>query len=153
MTQRHGLTGVRISQLGVSFACRESRSCLWDRLLGRRARCGKEGPAADENGLMNLHYGCGTSVGTGWHNCDASPTLRLQRLPLLGVAFRRWLRDYHGNSHHLWMWDYKGLTKELQDAGFQGMRRCVCGDARDPAFQAVENPERFQWGLAIEATK
>lgn len=205
---------------------------------------------------MNLHYGCGTSVGTGWHNCDASPTLRLQRLPLLGAAFRRWLpprfpdgihygdivrglavppdscpaifcshvlehlaledlrlalrhtfaylkpggtfrlivpdfeqqvadyqsnpdaaaisnfmgythlgrrtrpkglvawlREYYGNSHHLWMWDWKGLAKELQDAGFLGMRRCVCGDARDPAFQTVESPDRFQWGLAIEATK
>jgi len=205
---------------------------------------------------MNLHYGCGMSVGSGWHNCDASPTLRLQRLPLLGVAFRQWLsprfpdgvyygdivrglavapdscpaifcshvlehlaledlrlalrhtfaylkpggtfrlivpdfeqqvagylsnpdaaaisnfmgythlgrrtrpkgpaawlREYYGNSHHLWMWDYKGLAKELQDAGFRGMRRCVCGDARDPAFQAVENVDRFQWGLAIEATR
>jgi hypothetical protein len=205
---------------------------------------------------MNLHYGCGMCVGQGWHNCDASPTVRLQRLPLLGAAFRRWvpprfptevhygdivrgmslvpnsceaifcshvlehlafedlrialrntysylkpggtfrlivpdfeqqvaaylsnpdpsaisnfmgythlgrktrpkgllawLREYCGNSHHLWMWDYKGLAEELRAVGFQGIRRCECGDARDPAFRKVEVADRFQWGLSIEAIK
>ena len=40
---------------------------------------------------MNLHYGAGLMVGRGWHNCDGSPTLRLQRLPVLGAVFRRFL--------------------------------------------------------------
>lgn len=49
---------------------------------------------------MNLHYGCGLAVANGWFHCDASPTLRLQRLPLVGWVFRRWLapnfpRDVH----------------------------------------------------------
>jgi hypothetical protein len=40
---------------------------------------------------MNLHYGCGFMVGKSWMNCDGSPTLRLQRVPVLGAAFRRLL--------------------------------------------------------------
>ena len=31
-----------------------------------------------------MQYGCGLSAPDGWINFDASPTLRLQRLPLLG---------------------------------------------------------------------
>ncbi len=38
---------------------------------------------------MRLHYGCGLSTGEGWFNCDASPTLRLQRLPVLGGLFQK----------------------------------------------------------------
>lgn len=38
---------------------------------------------------MNLHYGCGLTTAPGWHNCDASPTLRLQRLPVVGTLFRK----------------------------------------------------------------
>ena len=36
-----------------------------------------------------VQYGCGLDAPEGWLNFDASPTLRLQRLPLLG----RWLRN------------------------------------------------------------
>lgn len=205
---------------------------------------------------MNLHYGCGLDTGDGWYNCDASPTLRLQRLPLIGWVFKKWLkprfpdavhygdivrgmnlppdsceaifcshilehlaledfrtalrnthrylkpgglcrllvpdfeqyvatyhadpnpealsnflrysylgrdkrtngllgfiREYMGNSHHLWMWDEKGMIAELQQAGFTNIRRCQAGDSANKAFLAVENPERFVAGLAIECSK
>lgn len=36
-----------------------------------------------------IQYGCGTSCPPGWLNFDASPTLRLQQLPVIGKAFRR----------------------------------------------------------------
>jgi SAM-dependent methyltransferase len=36
-----------------------------------------------------IQYGCGLSCPDGWINFDASPTLRLQQLPLLGQLFRR----------------------------------------------------------------
>lgn len=36
-----------------------------------------------------VQYGCGLSCPDGWINFDASPTLRLQRLPLIGKLFRR----------------------------------------------------------------
>jgi predicted SAM-dependent methyltransferase len=205
---------------------------------------------------MNLHYGCGLLEAPGWYNCDASPTLRLQRLPVFGVAFRKYLqpvfprsiqygdvvkglslppdscdaiycchvlehlsledcrsalrntnlylkpggtfrcvlpdfeqqvaayladsspaavpeflsytflgrkvrpktltaivRDYFGNSHHLWMWDYKALAAELEAARFRDIRRCELGDSSNVAFRTVENPGRFEWALAIECTK
>ena len=35
-----------------------------------------------------VQYGCGTCAPDGWTNFDCSPTLRLQRLPLVGSAFR-----------------------------------------------------------------
>lgn len=205
---------------------------------------------------MNLHYGCGLDTGEGWHNCDASPTLRFQRLPVFGPLFKKWLkprfpdavhygdivrgihvaagscdavycshilehlaledlrtalkhthaclkpgglfrvvvpdfaqqvaayqsnpnpealsnflrytylgrdkrpkgfkafiREYFGNSHHLWMWDEKGLAAELRDAGFTNIRRCQAGDSANKAFLAVENPGRFDGGLAFECSK
>jgi len=36
-----------------------------------------------------VQYGCGQSCPDGWINFDASPTLRLQRLPLIGRLFSR----------------------------------------------------------------
>jgi hypothetical protein len=33
---------------------------------------------------MNVHYGCGLCAPDGWMNFDASPTLRLQRMALIG---------------------------------------------------------------------
>jgi len=36
-----------------------------------------------------LQYGCGQSCPEGWINFDASPTLRLQRLPGIGRLFQR----------------------------------------------------------------
>lgn len=35
-----------------------------------------------------FQYGCGLSAPAGWLNFDASPTLRLQRLPIVGGVFR-----------------------------------------------------------------
>jgi hypothetical protein len=36
-----------------------------------------------------VQYGCGLCAGRGWHNYDSSPTLRLQRVPLLGPMLVR----------------------------------------------------------------
>jgi SAM-dependent methyltransferase len=38
---------------------------------------------------VNVQYGCGQSCPVGWLNFDNSPTLRLQRLPLIGRFLRR----------------------------------------------------------------
>ena len=40
-------------------------------------------------GPIYLQYGCGQSCPDGWINFDASPTLRLQRLPVIGRLFKR----------------------------------------------------------------
>lgn len=38
---------------------------------------------------MNVHYGCGFSSCAGWENFDASPTLRLERIPLIGAFVKK----------------------------------------------------------------
>lgn len=37
---------------------------------------------------MLINYGCGRHAPDGWLNFDASPTLRIERLPIIGLAFR-----------------------------------------------------------------
>jgi len=69
------------------------------------------------------------------------------------------LRDALGHSHHLWMWDEPSMFSALATVGFAAIRRCEFGDAKDPAFLAVENRSRFldeETGiteLAVEAIK
>jgi hypothetical protein len=58
-----------------------------------------------------------------------------------------------GNSHHLWMWDYKSLEHELKQAGFRNVRRAAFGDAQDPRFCDVEDKGRFDGCLAIECKR
>lgn len=38
---------------------------------------------------LRLQYGCGFHAPAGWRNFDASPTLRFERLPLIGKAYAR----------------------------------------------------------------
>jgi len=38
---------------------------------------------------LYVQYGCGLSAPSGWKNFDASPTLRLQKLPALGNIFQK----------------------------------------------------------------
>jgi hypothetical protein len=58
-----------------------------------------------------------------------------------------------GNSSHLWMWDFKGLQKELNAAGFVNVRRCEYGDSLDLMFKQVEDPKRFVDSVAVEGIK
>ncbi len=46
-------------------------------------------PAPSDSGDLYLQYGCGFSAPEGWLNFDASPQLRLERLPLVGRLLRR----------------------------------------------------------------
>jgi hypothetical protein len=40
-------------------------------------------------GALYVQYGCGLCAPTGWENFDVSPTLRLQKIPLLGRLLTR----------------------------------------------------------------
>ena len=202
-----------------------------------------------------INFGCGLSVAQGWKNFDASPTLRLQRLPIFGgVAqslikpnfpseamfgglvrglpfssaatsylytshvlehlalddFRKALtevrrvlkpagvfrgvlpdldhearayladpavdacsnfmrstylgvparskglaglaRSFLGSSHHLWMWDYKGISAEFASAGFINIRRAEYCDSSHGEFKAVEDPDRWGSSLGFECS-
>lgn len=202
--------------------------------------------------LLYVQYGCGTTAPESWTNFDASPTLRFQRLPLVGrlgnrlgpvfptnvrygdiirglplsprscraiycshvlehlsrddlqIALKNtWeylvpggvfrfvlpdleqlvrgyvnsqskqpavefleasllgyksrprgvgakLREWLGNSRHLWMWDYRSLEVELREVGFQAIRRAEIGDNPDSRFRDVEEPGRWENCLGIE---
>lgn len=63
------------------------------------------------------------------------------------------LKDWLGNSAHLWMWDEKAMTEALRNTGFSSIRRCCFGDAIDPKFAEVEDADRFAGCLAIECRK
>ena len=65
-----------------------------------------------------------------------------------GLA-RTWL----GNSQHLWMWDYKSMQTELENAGFVEVRRATFGDSSDPMFRTVENEDRWKNCLGVECCK
>lgn len=61
------------------------------------------------------------------------------------------LRRLFGNSRHRWMWDQKSLTEVLRNSGFHEIRSCAYGD--NPIFEAVENKDRYQDSVALEAVK
>ncbi len=207
------------------------------------------------NRCQYLQYGCGWSAPKKWRNFDASPTLRFERLPLIGhlytknesrfpknveygdivkglpvsaesckgvycshilehlslndfrVAlrntkeilrpsgiFRLVLPDleylakryidnpsneaalefmketalghesrargikglislWFGNSQHLWMWDYRSIKFELENAGFGNVRKASFGDSPDPMFGIVEENGRWENCLGVECRK
>jgi len=202
-----------------------------------------------------VQYGCGWSAPNGWRNFDASPTLRFERIPLIGTLYTKndarfpanveygdvvrglpispgscrgvysshvlehlalddfrialrntyeilrsggtfrlvvpdleysartyiesrsktaaieFIRDTNlghesrargikglartwlGNSQHLWMWDYKSIQAELEEAGFVEVRRAAFGDSSDPMFRTVENEDRWKNCLGVECRK
>ncbi len=60
------------------------------------------------------------------------------------------VRAMLGNSAHLWMWDYGSMHRELEAAGFTGIRRAHFGDSHDPMFARVEQADRFEKDGIVE---
>ena len=69
------------------------------------------------------------------------------------VGLEAHLRLMLGRSPHLWMWDYKSLTRELELVGFKNIRNCKFGDCPDLMFRLVESEMRFADAVAIECVK
>jgi hypothetical protein len=89
---------------------------------------------------------------------DDDAASRFMEGAYLGVRQRKrgvsgMLRGWLGNSAHLWMWDEKGMVRELRDAGFTAIRRAKVGDSADPRFSEVEDPDRWHGCLGIECRK
>jgi Methyltransferase domain len=60
------------------------------RVLTRRQKGGGAMAIRDQRmAPVYLQYGCGFSVGKNWLNFDSSPTLRIERLPVIGKVFAR----------------------------------------------------------------
>ena len=58
--------------------------------------------------------------------------------------------EWLGNSQHLWMWDYKSIRAELENAGFRDIRRAQFGDSMEPMFGEVEELDRWEDCLGVE---
>jgi SAM-dependent methyltransferase len=93
---------------------------------------------------------------------DPEASNRFLQSTLLGIetrptSFGGMIRDLLGNNAHRWMFDFAGMRARLLMAGFIEVRRCTFGDAKHPAFQDVEERERFfdndMPELAIECCK
>lgn len=212
--------------------------------------------STDANRHQKVQFGCGLSAPKSWRNFDVSPTLRLQRLPVLGRLFARTisprfppnvevgdiiaglpisdrscdaiycshvlehlsladfrqalsnsfrylktdgvfrlvvpdleilarryidsssataahdfleetrlgvphrprstaerLRQALGNSHHLWMWDYRALALELQINGFRDVRRAIYGDSSSSFFHDIEDRGRWEGAVGVECRR
>jgi len=91
-------------------------------------------------------------------NSDANASHEFLKTTMLGKSNRpkglkAILQLLLGNSSHLWMWDHHSLAKELKDAGFRDVRPAKFNDSAHSAFVNVENEDRFQYAVAIEAIK
>jgi len=60
------------------------------------------------------------------------------------------LREWIGNSRHLWMWDFKGVASELHKEGFRNIRRAHFGDSADWRFFDVEEAGQWEDSLGVE---
>ncbi len=63
------------------------------------------------------------------------------------------LREWIGNSNHLWMWDFKGVATELKVAGFRSIRKASPGDSVDIRFLDVEDAGRWVNCLGVECLR
>jgi Methyltransferase domain len=89
---------------------------------------------------------------------EQQPAIHFMERSLLGVEDRprrltKFVRDWLGNSRHLWMWDYRSLAVELENVGFSAIRRASFGDAEDPRFNDVEESDRWHNCLGLECRK
>lgn len=90
------------------------------------------------------------------NNSDSS--IEFMGNSLLGVTKRDrslsgFLRNFYGNSHHLWLWDYESTKRELVNAGFKVIRRAQYLDSIDQKFNEVDDESRWENCLGIECRK
>lgn len=89
---------------------------------------------------------------------DPEACHRLLRDARLGAetrprGLRAFLRQWLGHSQHLWMWDFASMRHELEQAGFDAVRRARFGDAADPRFAEVEERGRWDDCLGVECLR
>jgi hypothetical protein len=89
---------------------------------------------------------------------DSQAALHFMELSYLGKktrsrGLRGLLRERLGNSAHLWMWDLKSIAMELQQTGFQRIRRAAFSDSSYPCFRDVEDIARWENCLGVECAK
>ena len=128
---------------------------------------------------MCVNYGCGPTAMPGWLNYDASPTLRFQRIPVLGSFLRRLTKPQFDNevffgdvtkflpiaegsvqfvycSHiieHLALKDCRSaLTETYRMLAPGGIFRGVLPDLEREIKRYLENPTSNACNLFMEST-
>jgi predicted SAM-dependent methyltransferase len=71
------------------------------------------------------------------YNATEDPSAAIRLMDEIGErnpqhGFRSAMRLLFGRSRHLWMWDFKAIAKELEQAGFVSIRRAYFRDSVDP---------------------
>ena len=89
---------------------------------------------------------------------DPNAAIRLMEETILGQkklerGIRSALQRLFGRSRHLWMWDYKAIAHELEQAGFVNVRRAYFRDSVDPRFHEVEDQGRWENCLGVECNR
>lgn len=91
-------------------------------------------------------------------DANADAAIKFIDQTLLGVRDR--LKGVAGvadallsGSHHLWMWDFKAISGELEAAGFSNVRRASIGDSAETAFSIVEEKSRWDGCLGFECIR
>jgi SAM-dependent methyltransferase len=92
------------------------------------------------------------------NSTDPDAALEFMRVSWMGIENRQrslvgFLKEWLGGSHHLWMWDYKSLSRELIAVGFQDIRRAQFGDSGIAEFSQLEDPQRWENELGIQCRK
>ncbi len=68
-------------------------------------------------------------------------------------GLKGFVREWLGNSKHLWMWDFKSMKKELEAVGFKSVRRAYYHDSEHPQFKEVEELRRWDKQLGVNCFK
>lgn len=89
---------------------------------------------------------------------DPNANVQFMEETLLGKktrtrGWRHMVKQALGNSEHLYMWDHLSLAHLLGETGFKNIRHCAFNDSPDDMFRWVEEAERFENAVALEATK
>ena len=90
--------------------------------------------------------------------CDGPESVsQFMQSSLLGVRKNKsglaWWRDLFSRDAHFWLWDYQSIMPELLAVGFKSVRRAHIHDNPHPAFLSVEDANRWENCLGIEAIK
>ena len=84
--------------------------------------------------------------------------IRLMKDTYLGWQNRpksilQFIKFKHTNSYHFWMWDSESLIYELKKVGFKEIIKCSYHDSPDKMFDLVEDPDRINGSVYLEAIK
>ncbi len=103
---------------------------------------------------LYVQHGCGLTSLKEWKIFDASPTLRLQRIPIMGKNENNVIFNFqHLLRLKSKIWDEASLQKELYATGFKTGRKVKFNDSADMYFSLAVNEVGIYGALVLEGLK